>query len=137
MPDEHSAAFLTQYAPVLLHKIRAKRISSPVLRQWAGVLWHANYYIGVWEAPLKIAAHLAMLKAQKFQNTGPAPPFICSHSSEDAAKPAQHKAAQLSAHPLEVLESSPEQKSEEVLLRGACQRREKQQAAGSSHDLVL
>ena len=50
-----------------------------------------------------------MLKAQKFQNTGPAPPFICSHSSEDAAKPVQHQAAQLSTHPLEMPEKSSEQ----------------------------
>ena len=57
-----------------------------------------------------------MLKAQKFQNTGPAPPFICSHSSEDAAKPAQHQAAQLSTHSVEVLENSPEQSQAGVLL---------------------
>ena len=34
------------------------------------------------------STHLAMLKAQAFQNTGPEPPFICSHSREEAANPA-------------------------------------------------
>ena len=96
VPDEHGAGLLNFLAPVLPHRICAGRSSSPVRRLWATVLWHANHYICVWEAPSGIAAHLAMLKAQKFQNTGPAPPFICSHSSEDAAKPVQHQATHLS-----------------------------------------
>ena len=41
-----------------------------------------------WSLQSGAHTHLAMLKAQAFQNTGPAPPFICSHSREDAANPA-------------------------------------------------
>ena len=66
------------------------------------MLWHADFRGRVHEAATGGAAHLAMLNAQKFRNTGPAPPFICSHSSEDAAKPAAHEAARLSAMPLQV-----------------------------------
>ena len=63
-----------------------------------------------------------MLKAQKFQNTGPAPPFICSHSSEDAAKPVQRQTVQLSAYALqahvECSQQSQEKCPREVRVRG-------------------